>query len=193
MSRRRVAFFGHTVAEYVIAAALVVSGFHANGPIADELIAAGVLLVVLNAVTRGPLGALRLLSRRAHHVADGVVILALALGPLAELGHLHVLGLLVSEVVALVLLRIERTTRYADLPGGSPPLHLTGAALAGRLTGRARRALTVRAAARQTARPDSPARTPLHLSGAAQLGRLAGRTKRAIAEQNERRQTNRPC
>lgn len=189
MTRRRVAFFGHTVAEYVIAAALVVSGFHANGSIADELIAAGALLGMLNALTRGPLGALRLLSRRAHHVADGVVILALALAPLAELGHLHVLGLLVSEVLALVLVRIERTTCYAEPSPHTAPLHLSGAALAGRLTARARGVLEAHGAERARSQPGTPARPPLHLSGAAQLGRLAGRTRRAIAQHNERRHT----
>ncbi|MDA8288750.1 MAG: hypothetical protein M0014_09940 [Actinomycetota bacterium] len=139
-------------------------------------------------MTRGPLGALRLLSRRAHHVADGVVIVLLALAPLGELGHLHALGLVVSEVVALVLLRIERTTRYSEPATGTPPLHLSGAAFAGRLAGRARRAVAVRATEHRVARPDVRARPPLHLSGAAFAGRLAGRTKRAIARQNARRQ-----
>ena len=117
--RRRVPFLGHSVAEYVLAAALIASGVHASGAAELLLVVVGAALVVLNAATAGPLSAFRLLSRRAHHAGDLVVIAALVVSPLVELHRFHLLGLIAAEVVALVLLRIERTTRYADPPRGA--------------------------------------------------------------------------
>ncbi|MCU1489600.1 MAG: hypothetical protein JWM85_1005, partial [Acidimicrobiaceae bacterium] len=114
--RRRVPFLGHTVAEYVIAAALIASGIHATGAAELVLVLSGAALVVLNVLTRGPLGAFRLLTRRAHHVGDLLVIAALVIAPLAAVHAVHLLGVLAAEVVALILLRIERTTRYIDAP-----------------------------------------------------------------------------
>lgn len=112
--RRRVPFLGHTVAEYVVAAALIAVGLHTTGAAAVVLVASGAALAVLNACTRGPLGAIRLLGRRAHHAGDLLIIAVLALSPLLALRDLHLAGVIVAEVVALVLLRIEHTTRYLD-------------------------------------------------------------------------------
>ena len=64
-ARRRVPFLGHQIAEYVVAIALIAVGFHTTGGAEIALAAAGVLLLLLNVVTKGRVSAIGLLSRRA--------------------------------------------------------------------------------------------------------------------------------
>lgn len=120
-SRRRVGFVGHALAEYVLGAALVAVGLHVAGALQGVLLGVGSLLVVLNAVTDGPLGAVALVGRRGHHVADLVLVGLLLASPLTALGQLHVLGVVVAELVGLVLLRMERTTHYAKASAPAGP------------------------------------------------------------------------
>ena len=65
------------------------------------LFAAAGLVAALAAVSDGPLGAVRLLGRRSHRLADLAVIAALALSPLAP-GRTLTSGL-VAVCVAVVL------------------------------------------------------------------------------------------
>ncbi|HTW98146.1 MAG TPA: hypothetical protein VMD59_05175 [Acidimicrobiales bacterium] len=123
--RQRVGLLAHQVVEYVIGAALIVSGVHVNGSVQLLLIGLGVLLILLSAFTKGPLGAVRVLSRRLHHALDLLVVVGLVLSPLVSLRHPSVAAIVIAEVVAVVLLRIERGTDYAGAPGrvaGSPAL-----------------------------------------------------------------------
>ncbi len=115
-ARRRVRFLAHEIAEYVLAAALLAVGIHTSGATQLTLVAVGAVLLLLNLVTAGTLGAFSVLGRRAHHAGDVLVIVALVLSPLVAYRHLHVLGVVVAEAVALVLIRIERTTAYVDVP-----------------------------------------------------------------------------
>ena len=123
-SRRVVGFLGHQIAEYLLGATLIAVGFHlGTSRVAPEavLISTGLALVLLGAATAGPLGALRLLSRRVHHVGDAVIIAGLACSPLAMLPHLDVLAVVLAEAVALLLVRIERGTSYRDAPRPARP------------------------------------------------------------------------
>jgi hypothetical protein len=113
---RRVRFALHEVAEYVVAAALVAVGFHVSGATQYLLVTVGGAMAVLGACTSGRLGAFDLLTPRAHHVGDLVLIGALALSPAVLYRPLHVAGIVLTELVALVLLRIERGTIYAEDP-----------------------------------------------------------------------------
>lgn len=113
---RRVRFVAHELAEYVVAAALVAVGFHVSGAAQLLTVSVGAAMLVLGACSDGRLGAFELLSRRAHHVGDVVLIVVLALSPILLYHQLHVAGTVLAEVVALVLLRIERGTMYVDPP-----------------------------------------------------------------------------
>lgn len=115
-SSRRVSFVLHEVAEYVVAAALVAVGTRASGATELLLVVAGAALLLVGVVTDGKLGALSWLSRRTHHVADLAIVVALALSPAAFFAELHLVGTAVAELVALVLLRVERGTLYVDAP-----------------------------------------------------------------------------
>lgn len=128
--RRRVPFLWHALAEYVLGAALVLVGVHVTGAPEAVLVGVGAFLILLNLCTEGPLGALRVLRPRAHHLADLTAAVALVASPLVALGELHVTGVLAAEVVGLVLLRIERTTRY----GVPPPAAVADPAVRGSST-----------------------------------------------------------
>jgi len=113
---RRVRFALHEAAEYVVAAALVAVGTRASGATELLLVVAGAALLLVGVVTDGKLGALSWLSRRSHHLVDLVVVAALALCPAVFFAELHLVGTVVAELVAVVLLRIERGTLYVDVP-----------------------------------------------------------------------------
>jgi len=51
-ARRRVPFLGHQIAEYTVAIALIAVGFHLSGGAEMALVAAGLLLLLLNVVTQ---------------------------------------------------------------------------------------------------------------------------------------------
>ena len=70
-------FWLHQAAEYLIGLVLVAMGLQSLDPFVPTL--AGGLVILNAAVVDGPLGAFRLFSRRAHRVADVVVIPILAL------------------------------------------------------------------------------------------------------------------
>ena len=69
-------FWIHQAAEYLIGLVLVAMGLQSLDPFVPTL--AGGLVILNAAVVDGPLGAFRLFSRRAHRVADLVVIAVLA-------------------------------------------------------------------------------------------------------------------
>ena len=81
-SRRRVLFLAHQVAEYVVALALIVVGFHSSGGAEISLVTSGFLLAAVNLITSGPLGVFGVLSRGAHHVGDLVIAGALIVLPI---------------------------------------------------------------------------------------------------------------
>lgn len=116
---RRVRFVLHEVAEYVVAAALIAVGTRASGGAEILLVVTGGALLVLGACTSGRLGAVDLLSRRSHHAVDVAIVVALALSPAVFYRELHLVGVVLAELVALVLLRVERGTLYEDRPRGA--------------------------------------------------------------------------
>jgi hypothetical protein len=69
-------FWLHQAAEYLIGLVLVAMGLQSLDPVVPTL--AGGLVILNAALVDGPLGAFRLFSRRAHRIADLVVIGILA-------------------------------------------------------------------------------------------------------------------
>lgn len=121
--RARVPFLGHEVAEYAIGAMLIAVGIHLSGSGATTqavFIVTGAALVALGALTAAPLGVVRIVSRSLHHAGDAVVIAGLVLSPLASIAHPSVLAIVCAESIALVLLRMERWTRYDEAPRLAP-------------------------------------------------------------------------
>ncbi len=114
--RRQVPFGGHQIAEYAVAAALVAVGIHLNGRPAAVLVVGGVVLVALALVSKGPLAAARVVPRRLHLSLDLVVALAFALSPLLYLHDLQVIPVILTEAVALLLVRMSLTTEIVPQP-----------------------------------------------------------------------------
>jgi len=115
-SRRQVPFGGHQIAEYAVAAALVAVGIHLNGRPAAVLVVGGVLIGALALVSKGPLAAARVVPRRLHLNLDLVLGLAFALSPVLYLHDLQVIPIVLSEAVALLLVRMSLTTQIVPHP-----------------------------------------------------------------------------
>lgn len=144
----KLAFWVHQSVEYVIASLLVLTVAHVPPALALPVLASAVVIAVLAALTDGPLGVNKPLSRRTHVWLDRVVMLALVAGPLAWHGRDLtaaalseclgiVLGLLARRTAHLGPPRLARhgpaTTGAGPLPSTAELLRMTGFAL-GRAT-----------------------------------------------------------
>ena len=69
--------WGHQLAEYALAAALVVVGLHLGGRPAVVLAVAGALMGAFAFVSKGPLAALRIIPKRLHVYLDLVLAAAI--------------------------------------------------------------------------------------------------------------------
>lgn len=171
-SRRQVPFWGHQLAEYALAAALVVIGAHVSGRSELVLLVSGGVLAVLAAFTKGPLGAVHLIGKRLHVVLDLFVAAALFACPVFYLPHLPLIPIVISEATAVVVVRMSFTTELVPPPrpqagagnlgSGAPRAAPTTAETAGRLlgtaVGRARRSQAPLTAARGLGRMTGHAR-----------------------------------
>lgn len=153
-SRRQVPFGGHQLAEYALAAALVVVGVHMGGRPAVVLMVAGAVVGAFAFVTKGPLAALRIIPRRLHIYLDLVLAAGFAVSPLLYLHDLQIIAVVLSEAVAVLLVRMSLTTAIVSRPrpsrrgaqagvadgtgaGGGSDAASTVAATAGRVVGTA--------------------------------------------------------
>ncbi len=115
-SRRQVPFGGHQLAEYALAAALVVVGVHMGGRPAVVLMVAGAVVGAFAFVTKGPLAALRIIPRRLHIYLDLVLAAGFAVSPLLYLHDLQIIAVVLSEAVAVLLVRMSLTTAIVPRP-----------------------------------------------------------------------------
>jgi hypothetical protein len=109
-SRRQVPFGGHQLAEYALAAALVVVGLHLGGRPAVVLVVAGAVIGAFALVSKGPLAALRIIPRRLHVYLDLVLAAGFAASPLLYLHNLQIIPIVLSEAIAVLLVRMSLTT-----------------------------------------------------------------------------------
>ncbi len=116
LSRRRVPFGGHQLAEYAIAAALVVVGLHLGGRPALVLAVAGGLIGAFAFVSKGPLAALRIIPRRLHVYLDLVLAAGFAVSPLLYIHNLQIIPIVLSEAIAVLLVRMSLTTEIVPRP-----------------------------------------------------------------------------
>jgi hypothetical protein len=115
-SRRQVPFGGHQLAEYALAAALVVVGVHLGGRPAVVLAVAGAVIGGFAFVSKGPLAALRIIPRRLHVYLDLVLAAGFAASPLLYLHDLQLIPIVLSEAVAVLLVRMSFTTEIVPRP-----------------------------------------------------------------------------
>ena len=127
-SRRQVPFGGHQLAEYALAAALVVVGVHMGGRPAVVLVVAGAVVGVFALVTKGPLAALRIIPRRLHVYLDLVLAAGFAVSPLLYMRDLQIIAIVLSEAVAVLLVRMSLTTEIVPRPRPSRRGAQTGVA-----------------------------------------------------------------
>jgi hypothetical protein len=134
-SRRHVGFGGHQLAEYCLGAALAVVGLHLSGRTELVLVASGGVLGVSALVSKGPLAAWRIVPRRLHLYLDFLLAVCFALSPLLYLPGLPVIPIVISEAVAVVLVRMSLTTEIVPRPRPERSSNGTWARRAGRLAG----------------------------------------------------------
>ena len=115
-SRRQVPFGGHQLAEYALAAALVVVGMHLGGRPAIVLAVAGAVVGAFAFVSQGPLAAVRIIPRRLHVYLDWVLAAGFAASPLLYLHNLQIIPIVLSEAVAVLLVRMSLTTEIVPRP-----------------------------------------------------------------------------
>jgi hypothetical protein len=121
-ARRRVAFIGHQLVEYGLAAALLIVAFEQRGSVGLVCAVLGGALGVLALLTKARLGAFHLLPLRSHHVLDVLIALALIASPAYAWHTIHLPGVIAAEVLAALMLWMERLTAYIDRPRRpSPP------------------------------------------------------------------------
>lgn len=82
---RRFRFGVHQGLEYLTAALVVSTGIRLRTGLAAPVLGAGLAILTLAAITDGPMCATRWLSRRAHAIADWVLVAVLAAVPLVAL------------------------------------------------------------------------------------------------------------
>ncbi|MGA3214213.1 MAG: hypothetical protein ABSD97_00800 [Acidimicrobiales bacterium] len=183
LPRRHVPFGGHQIAEYALAAALVVVGGHLSGRPELVLMLQGGLLALLAVVTKGPLAAWKILPRKLHVFLDLVLAACFAVSPVLYLPGIPFMPIIISEAVAVVLVRMSLTTELVPrprpakpTPGGAgatgvpsaPDATAVAAATAGRLLG------TAVARARESRAPLKAARGLGRVTGHARhIGRVA--------------------
>jgi hypothetical protein len=85
------------------------------------LLAAAAYLVVVAMLSRGPLGAIRILGPRVHQVLDLVLVAGLVVSPIIvarAVSHadLDTAGIIIVEALAVVLLRMATRTHYVRVP-----------------------------------------------------------------------------
>jgi ABC-type xylose transport system permease subunit len=131
--RRQVAFVGHQLVEYGLAIALLIVAAEQRGSVGLVLAVVGGLLGALALTTKSRLGVFRFLPLPVHHALDVVLALLCASSPAWALGVLHLPGSIAAEIMAALLLWMERLTSYRDRPRRppAPARAATGTSLVG--------------------------------------------------------------
>lgn len=120
----------HQALEYLTAALVVSTGIRLRTGLATPVLLAGLAVLALAAVTDGPWGATRWLSRRAHAAGDWVLVAGLAAVPLVAIdleGDLPaaIVVWLAAAFVAFLArstdYRPRRERRAAPGPAPAPP------------------------------------------------------------------------
>lgn len=83
---------------------------HLGGRPAVVLVVAGAVIGAFALVSKGPLAALRIIPRRLHVYLDLVLAAGFAASPLLYLHNLQIIPIVLSEAIAVLLVRMSLTT-----------------------------------------------------------------------------------
>jgi hypothetical protein len=121
------AFWVHQGVEYLLAVLLALAAVHLPARSIGPVLAAAGALASLAALTHGPLGAWKLISRPTHRLLDAALVIVLVAAPLvAHFDDLVVV--FASEGLALTMAVLMRRTAYSSPRGQrqAPPRTMTG-------------------------------------------------------------------
>lgn len=102
----------HQAVEFLLGVFLVISSTRVTDGGGGVLLGLGVALLVLPAVTSGPLAAVRLLSPAVHRVLDVLLVMLAAASPLLPLG-VSGSSVLLVVLTAAAMAVLTRATTYA--------------------------------------------------------------------------------
>ncbi|MHB1486822.1 MAG: hypothetical protein ACYCZM_04620 [Acidimicrobiales bacterium] len=101
---------------------------HLHGDMEWALVSGAFAIFALSVITKGPLGATRLIGPRFHLVLDIVLATGLALSPLIARSGVDAAGIITVEAAAVLLARMSLLTRHtprvktpASPSSASPP------------------------------------------------------------------------
>ncbi len=104
-------FWMHQVVEYILGGAMIATGLQSPTPLVPSLV--GVVIMLHSAVTIGPVGAFRVITRRVHRGADvGVIAIEVVAGVQPWI-HLESGSRIIMVGIALVHLFVWWNTSYA--------------------------------------------------------------------------------
>ena len=104
-------FWMHQVVEYILGGAMIATGLQSPTPLVPSLV--GVVIMLHSAVTIGPVGAFRVITRRVHRVADVGVIAIEVVAAVQPWIHLESGSRIIMVGIALVHLFVWWNTTYA--------------------------------------------------------------------------------
>jgi hypothetical protein len=87
-----------------------------GGRPAVVLVVGGAVVGAFAFVTKGPLAALRVIPKRLHIYLDLVLAAAFAVSPLLYMHDLQIIAIVLSEAVAVLLVRMSLTTEIVPRP-----------------------------------------------------------------------------
>ena len=131
-------FWMHQLVEYILGGTLVASGLQSSTPLLPSI--AGAIVMLHAAVTIGPLGAFRVISRRVHRVIDVGVLAAELLAALQPWISIESGTRFLVIAIALVHMFVWWQSSFA-VPTKAPPISGRGGRstevgrIAGRLVG----------------------------------------------------------
>ncbi|MHB8670725.1 MAG: hypothetical protein ACYDAD_09240 [Acidimicrobiales bacterium] len=106
----------HQAVEYGLGGFLVFQGAHFGDRAASAAVVGGLVLVVLAALSEGPLCVVRAVPRPLHRALDVGAVALIAAGPFLARVSDQVAAVAVAESVALLLAVVAGSTRYSGRP-----------------------------------------------------------------------------
>lgn len=107
-------FWIHQLAEYLIGVALIAQGFQDPEPLVPAVV--GIIVVLNAAIVHGPLGAFRLVGRRAHRRLDIVMMVLIAVAAFQPWLAVEITGRAILLVILLPLGFLWFYTDWAERP-----------------------------------------------------------------------------
>jgi hypothetical protein len=105
-------FWMHQVVEYILGGAMIATGLQSPTPLLPCLV--GAVIMLHSAITIGPVGAFRVITRRVHRVVDVAVITTEVVAGLQPWIHLESGTRIIMVGIALVHLYVWWNSSFAS-------------------------------------------------------------------------------